>query len=94
MASRVIAEVLKEACERSIAASQRTRTEMNGVDDRKVLAHDLHFELSDRFQKAAVDISSPSALRAAIIANTRVCPGFGNPNGVMAPNHRPWIVPL
>jgi hypothetical protein len=51
MASWVVAEVLKEARERSIAASQGARPEMNGVDDRKVLVHHLHFELSDRFQK-------------------------------------------
>src|SRR5215467_9921833 len=51
MASWVVAEVLKEARERLIAASQGARPEMNSVDDRKVLAHHLHFELGDCFQK-------------------------------------------
>src|SRR5262245_49751984 len=63
MTSRVVAEVLKEACERSIAASQGTWTKMNAVDDRKILAHHLHFKLSDRFQKGRRRY--PIALRSA-----------------------------
>ena len=89
MASWVVAKVLKEARKRSIAVSQGARPEMNGVDDRKVLAHHLHFELSDRFQKGRRGYLI--AIRFARRDNRKyaVCPGLGNPNGVMAPNHQP-----
>jgi hypothetical protein len=62
---------------------------MNGVDNRKVLAHHLHFELTDRFQKGRRRYLI--AIRSARRDNRKhAClPGFGNPSGGEGKDHLP-----